>query len=85
MWQPATGQWRQTWVDDSGSYLAFTGGLDGGVMTLVGEPREQRGKRVVMRMVFLDVTATALRWEWQRQLDGGPWEPQMIITYRRRG
>ena len=28
MWQPATGQWRQTWVDDSGSYLAFTGGLD---------------------------------------------------------
>lgn len=85
MWQPTTGQWRQTWVDDSGSYLAFTGGLDGGVMTLVGEPREQRGKRVLMRMVFLDVTATSLRWEWQRQLDGGPWEPQMIITYRRRG
>lgn len=85
MWQPTTGQWRQTWVDDSGSYLAFTGGLDGGVMTLVGEAREQRGKRVLMRMVFLDVTATSLRWEWQRQLDDGPWEPQMIILYRRRG
>lgn len=84
-WQPSTGQWRQTWVDDSGGYLAFTGGLDGGAMTLVGEPRTQGAKHVLMRMVFLEVTATSLRWEWQRQVDGGPWEPQMIIAYRRRG
>src|SRR5215510_14123883 len=34
-WQPKPGVWRQTWVDDSGSYLAFTGGMTGGVMTLV--------------------------------------------------
>lgn len=84
-WQPLTTQWRQTWVDDSGGYLAFTGGLDGGTMTLVGEPRTQDGKRILMRMVFFEVTATSLRWEWQRQLDGGAWEPQMIIAYRRRG
>lgn len=83
-WQPQAGVWRQTWVDDSGGYLAFTGGLDGGAMTLVGEARERAGQRVVMRMVFLDVTATSLRWEWQRQVDGGPWAPQMIIDYRRR-
>ena len=83
-WQPALGAWRQTWVDDSGGYLAFTGGLDGGVLALVGEPRERDGHRVVMRMVFLDVTPTSLRWEWQRQVDGGAWAPQMIIDYRRR-
>ena len=84
-WQPALGQWRQTWVDDSGSYLAFTGGVVDGVVTLVGEPRVRDGHRVVMRMVFLDVTADALRWEWQRQQDDGPWIAQMIITYRRAG
>lgn len=84
MWQPARGAWRQTWVDDSGNYLAFTGGLDGGVMTLVGEPRERDGQRTIMRMVFLAVTATTMRWEWQRQVDGGAWEPQMVIDYRRR-
>lgn len=83
-WQPTLGQWRQTWVDDSGGYLAFTGGVDGGAMTLVGEPRDQDGKHIVMRMVFLDVTATALHWEWQRQVDGGAWAPVMMIDYRRR-
>jgi hypothetical protein len=85
MWQPALKAWRQTWVDDSGSYLAFTGGVDGDVMTLVGEPRDQDGHHIQMRMVFLDVTARSLRWEWQRQTDGGAWDPQMIIEYRRRG
>ncbi len=38
-----------------------------------------------MRMVFLAVTATALRWGWQRTVDGGAtWSPMMIIDYRRR-
>ncbi len=83
MWQPTAGKWRQTWVDDSGSYLAFTGGLEDGVMTLYGEPREQDGKHIQMRMVFLDVTHDALRWEWQRSEDGGPYAPMMTIAYRR--
>jgi hypothetical protein len=84
MWQPASGQWRQTWVDDQGSYIALTGGLEQGVMTLVGEPREVEGKPELKRMVFLDVTPTSMRWEWQRSVDGGPWEARMIIDYRRR-
>jgi hypothetical protein len=83
-WQPALGTWHQTWVDDQGSYLAFTGGLEAGVMTLYGEPSTKDGKQVQMRMVFLDVTADALRWEWQRSVDGGAWSPAMIIEYRRR-
>jgi len=84
-WQPTLGQWRQTWVDDSGGYLAFTGGLEGGVMTLYGEPTTKDGVTTRMRMVFLDVTASALRWEWQRSVDGGvTWSPTMTIAYRRR-
>jgi hypothetical protein len=80
-WQPAEKRWRQTWVDDGGSYLAFTGGLEGGTMALYGEPRA--GKQ--MRMVWLDVKPDALRWEWQRSTDGAKsWKPMMIIEYRRR-
>ena len=85
MWQPALATWRQTWVDDQGGYLALTGGLEDGVMTLVAEPRVIGGRPTVKRMVFLDVTPAALRWEWQHSVDGGPWEAEMIIDYRRRG
>jgi uncharacterized protein DUF1579 len=85
-WQPALGKWRQTWVDDSGGYLAFTGGLEQGTMALYGEPRTgQDGKAFQMRMVFLDVTPDALRWEWQRSYD--EWKTRtvmMAIDYRRR-
>jgi len=83
-WQPQLAAWRQTWVDDSGGYLAFRGGLENGAMTLYGEPRDVGGKRVQMRMVFRDVTASSLRWEWQRSDDN--WAtaaPMITIDYRR--
>jgi hypothetical protein len=84
-WQPKLGKWRQTWVDDSGGYIALIGGVENGVMTLYGEPFERNGQTVRMRMVFLDVTADALRWEWQSSSDdGASWKPMIVIDYRRR-
>lgn len=84
-WQPQKKAWRQTWVDDQGSYLAFTGGVEDGVFTLHGEPRTVGDKTIEMRMVFLDVTATSLRWEWQRTEDGrATWLTMMVIDYRKR-
>jgi hypothetical protein len=85
VWQPQLGKWRQTWVDDAGSYLAFTGGLENGVMTLYGEPRTVKDVRFQMRMVFLNVTASSLHWEWQRSTD--EWKTNtvmMAIDYTRR-
>jgi hypothetical protein len=84
MWQPALGKWRQTWVDDQGSYLAFTGGLEGGTMALYGEPTEKQGKKVRMRMVFLDVRPGSMRWEWQKTTDEKTWTAMMVIQYRRK-
>jgi hypothetical protein len=85
-WQPAAGKWRQTWVDDQGGYIALTGGVEAGVMTLYGEPRPTPdGKQLQMRMVFLDVTPRWLRWEWQRSEDG--WQTSVVmmrIDYVRR-
>jgi uncharacterized protein DUF1579 len=84
-WQPAQKAWRQTWVDDSGGYLTFTGGVEGGTMALYGEPRtDKAGKPFQMRMIWLDVKPDSLRWEWQRSTDKKTWTPMMIIEYRRR-
>jgi hypothetical protein len=84
-WQATPGKWRQTWVDDQGGYIALTGGVENGVMTLYGEPREKAGKSIQMRMVFLDVKPASLRWEWQRTEDD--WKSSVVmmrIDYARR-
>lgn len=83
-WVQAERRWRQTWVDDSGSYLAFTGGMQGKDMVLLGEPSTRDGKRVQMRMIFTDIAASSLLWRWERTTDdGATWKPMMIIEYRR--
>jgi uncharacterized protein DUF1579 len=83
-WQPQQSAWRQTWVDDSGGFLVFRGKLENGAMALYGEPRDVGGKQIQMRMVFRDITATSLRWEWQRSDDSWATEAPMItIDYRR--
>jgi hypothetical protein len=86
VWQPQLGKWRQTWVDDQGSYLAFVGGVEDGVMALYGESRTlPDGTAVQMRMTWLDVRPESLRWEWQRSTDGGKsWLAMMVIRYTRR-
>jgi hypothetical protein len=84
VWQPALGAWRQTWVDDQGSYLAFTGGVQDGAMTLVGEAQTQGTATAQKRMRFERVTADALHWVWQLSRDGGrTWQDQLVIEYRR--
>ena len=79
------GQWRQTWVDDQGSYLPFVGAWTGSEMILRGVPAERGGKRVEMRMVFTAITKSSLLRRWERTEDGGAsWRVMMTIAYRRR-
>ena len=76
-------RWKQTWVDNEGSYLDFTGGWQDGRMVLQREA-ERDGKRFLQRMVFEDIRADALKWLWQRSPDGGAtWVTQWEIEYRR--
>ena len=82
----AGGQWHQTWVDDSGSYLTFTGGTKDGETVLASEPTTKNGQRAQMRMVFTKIQKDSLFWRWERSVDdGATWTPQMTIDYRRRG
>ena len=83
MYDRASGRWKQTWVDNQGAYLDFTGGLEEGRMVLSREAQRD-GRRFMQRMVFDEVTPDALRWRWQRSDDGGrSWSTQWEIAYRR--
>jgi hypothetical protein len=79
----ANGSWRQTWVDSKGAYLDFVGvEVDG----RIGFQRQavEDGAVVVQRMVWIDVTPDAFRWQWQRSVDGGAsWDVAWEIDYRR--
>lgn len=55
----ATGQWHQTWVDDSGTLLELNGGMRAGAMVLTGERPATDGKGV-----------TKHRISWSRNGDG---------------
>jgi hypothetical protein len=79
----ADGRWRQTWVDSNGAYLDFVG------VAVDGRIAFQRdaiidGAAGLQRMIWLDVTPKALRWQWQRSGDGGAsWAVVWEIQYRR--
>lgn len=75
--------WRQTWVDSTGAYLDFVGVEVDGRLSFQREHHVEM-KVIHQRMLWLDVTAVSLRWEWQRSLDAGAtWTPMWVLNYRR--
>jgi hypothetical protein len=79
------GIWRQTWVDNAGGYLTFTGRFDGETMELRTESSQRDGEPVIQRMVFAEISPDALEWAWQGSRDGGvTWSNLWNISYRRR-
>ncbi len=78
-----TGQWKQTWVDNTGGYLDFVGDVVDGNRVFARE-FERQGKKIRQRMVFRDVKAESFKWLWQRSDDGGAtWATGWEIDYRR--
>ena len=79
--------WRQTWVDNAGGYLLFTGATD--AEGRVAEMRQATsanpaGQQQTNRMIWEDVTADSLVWRWQASLDGGEtWADRWVIRYTR--
>ena len=75
------GTWRQTWVDSSGAYLDLVGVESEGRVAFMRTTAEG----VRQRMVWLNVTADSLRWEWQRsEGDSDQWTAVWALDYRRR-
>ncbi len=85
MFDSESGLWRQTWVDNSGRYLLFSGGFDGENMELRTSEVERERQTIVNRMVFRDIGEVSLLWEWQGSRNGGEsWTDLWTIAYNRR-
>jgi len=83
-YKPNLGKWQQTWVDNQGGYLAFTGGFHDGVMELRTD-RLVKGELVPFRMRWFNITSDSLDWTWQKSEDGGAtWKDLWQIHYKRR-
>jgi len=76
--------WCQTWVDNSGSYLDFTGGFDNEKMILRRDAIV-RGQACKQRMVWFNIDANQFDWNWERSDDGGQsWHVLWEIKYTRK-
>ncbi len=84
VYDPRAGHWKQTWVDNQGGYLTFHGSFDGERMDLRTPAVTRNGETIIQRMVFRDIKAETLRWDWQGSRDGGKsWNDLWNISYRR--
>ena len=80
----ASQRWKQTWVDNSGAYMDFVGSTDNGNRVFSREVTARDGRKILQRMIFLDVTPDSLTWLWQRSDDGGAsWKVSWEIRYKR--
>lgn len=72
--------WQQTWVDDSGAYLLFEGGMDGNefVLTQTNSPKGRA------RMRFANITAKSFDWYWESSPDGNAWKLNWHLKYQRK-
>jgi len=85
VFSPQRGCWRQTWADSQGSYWAFNGGPEGDRFILATEDVKD-GLPIKLRMVFYNIGADSLDWDWERsEDDGATWTLQWRLHYTRRG
>lgn len=76
--------WRQTWVDNSGSYLDFTGKFEDGKMIL-SRSAIVKGQACRQRMVWYEIQADKFEWNWERSDDEGKtWRVLWNIHYKAR-
>lgn len=78
-----TGQWRQTWVDESGNYWSFVGGLVDDDPSF-GTPVPIDADNVFKRMVFANISDDSFDWRWESSPDGDTWTVNWELAYTRR-
>jgi hypothetical protein len=77
-------KWKQTWVDNEGGYLDFSGRWKDGEMVLSRET-SRNGKAISQRMVFKHITPNEFDWSWESSSDAGKtWQVNWPIHYKRK-
>lgn len=83
VYNPIDQKWRQTWVDNQGSYLDFVGEQQGDKMILQRKA-VVKDQPVIQRMVWYDIEAERFTWNWERSDDEGQtWKVMWKIDYAR--
>lgn len=91
VWVPSEKLWKQTWVDNQGSYLEFTGGMRGDQfilwrVALFPENHSMEGTPFMQRMVFSEIKENSFVWTWESSRNfGGDWNVLWQINYQRKG
>jgi hypothetical protein len=82
---PGAKKWKQTWVDNQGAYLDFTGEFKDGEMILQREATDASGSRFLQRMVWKNISSNELDWSWESSKDQGKtWKVIWPVHYKRR-
>lgn len=79
-------QWRQTWLDSSGTRVDLDGGFAGGVMSITGnwENFVAPGKDALVRMHYQRQPTGEVRQWGDSSVDGGKtWQTTFDFLYRR--
>jgi hypothetical protein len=85
LFNPRSGKWQQTWVDNEGAYLDFVGEFKDGQMTLSREVTKPDGSKVIQRMVYKNIMPTEFDWSWESSSDGGKtWKVIWPIHYQKK-
>jgi hypothetical protein len=78
-------KWKQTWVDNQGSYLDLVGEFKDGQMILRHETTNPNGSKSMQRMIFKNIAANEFDWSWEASKDGGKtWQVLWPIHYQRK-
>jgi hypothetical protein len=77
-------QWKQTWIDNGGGYLDFTGTVDGDTR-IFERTTTFNGKTIKARMRFYNISPDRFSWDWETSADEGKtWKLNWRIQYTRR-
>ena len=84
VYDSVAGMWKQTWVDNDGAYLDFTGEMKNGMMSF-HRTAWHNGKEILQRMRWDNVAQDSLDWIWERSEDNGKtWLVGWKIHYERK-
>ncbi len=85
VFQPGLNRWKQAWADSQGGYFDFTGDFEGEKRIFKTSMVEQGDKKIRQRMVFYNIKADSMTWDWERTEDGGEtWILSWRIFYKRK-
>jgi tetratricopeptide (TPR) repeat protein len=77
-----TGKWQQTWVDNVGGVLEFSGEFKDGAMRYSAESVAQNGSKTLHRLTFFNLAPGRVRQFWEQSTDGGKtWTAAFDGTY----